>query len=455
MSKWINLGVAAVLAGLALQAAHAQDPTPAELQAQIRDLQQKLSALEARQSVMQRQSVDATSQRVLDDAQRRSRLIDTSGFTGGFEDDHFVIRSEDKNYSFSPTLVWQFRSVTTWRQQAPGGTEEWDNGFENRRARLGFEGNIINPDFTYRFNFAADRTNSATVNDAYAQYRFNPMWAVRWGQYKDPWTQEENVNDARVMAVERSLLNAQIGGANTGWVQGVNLIYGDAKPWVMCFVVHDGAASRDTTFQDGPASATPLLGGASEAWGVTGRAHYFVKGNGKEYADFTASGNTEDLLVFGAGADLTQGGSNNILFHTVDVQWENTHGLALFGEYMALYRDISTGTTGAGGVAPGTFYDWGFLVQAGYMLDRHWEVFGRADWTQRDKSAYNPGRPVTETSIYEFTGGVNYYVWKYHARFTMDLNYLPNGVPQDEGGLGYLSSGSNEVVLRSQFTLAL
>src|SRR5207249_4623623 len=82
-------------------------------------------------------------------------------------------------------------------------------------------------------------------------------------------------------------------------------------------------------------------------------------------------------------------------------------------------------------------------------------VFARADWTQLDKGAFNPGRPVTETSIYEFTGGVNYYVWKYHAKFTIDLNYLPNGVPQDAAGLGYLSSGSNELVLRSQFQLAL
>ena len=29
-------------------------------------------------------------------------------------------------------------------------------------------------------------------------------------------------------------------------------------------------------------------------------------------------------------------------------------------------------------------YDWGFLVQAGYMLDRQWEVFGRYDYVALD-----------------------------------------------------------------------
>jgi hypothetical protein len=106
-------------------------------------------------------------------------------------------------------------------------------------------------------------------------------------------------------------------------------------------------------------------------------------------------------------------------------------------------------------VAAGNHYDYGFVVQGSYLVTRSWEVFGRYDWTHLDSGAFDPSRADKEKSFHEITAGVNYFLWKHHAKFTADLSYLPNGVPVDLTGLGYLSSGGNEFVLRGQFTLSL
>jgi hypothetical protein len=259
------------------------------------------------------------------------------------------------------------------------------------------------------------------------------------------------------LAVERSALNALIGGAITDRVQGVSISYDNAKPLRGQVVLHDGGNSKDTPFTDTAQNGntglpTTVFGPQVEQYGVTGRVEYFAFGTPKQYEDYTALGNTQDLLVFGAGADFTQGGGNSAIFHTVDVQYENASGLGLYGEYMALSRDIATGT--ATTVPIGNYYDYGFLVQAGYMVAPKWEVFGRADWTRLDAASFASNRVTTKNEVYELTVGVNYYLYKHNAKITVDLNYLPNGSP-DLPGLGYLATDDNSFVLRTQLQLAL
>src|SRR5205085_1942067 len=96
---------------------------------------------------------------------------------------------------------------------------------------------------------------------------------------------------------------------------------------------------------------------------------YFAFGDRKQYDDFTALGNTTDLLVFGAAADATQVGSDTTYLHTLDAQWENTRGVSLYGAYVGRVVNASGGDS----------YDWGLEAQAAWIFQPKWEAFTRYD----------------------------------------------------------------------------
>ena len=97
-------------------------------------------------------------------------------------------------------------------------------------------------------------------------------------------------------------------------------------------------------------------------------------------------------------------------------QW-NAGPLSVYAAYVGLYTDFGNSTTGAGGG-----YDYGFLAQAGYMLNNDWEVFGRYDYTHLDNQISGD-----EDSFHEVSVGVNYYLHGQNAKISVDAGWLPNG----------------------------
>jgi len=100
-------------------------------------------------------------------------------------------------------------------------------------------------------------------------------------------------------------------------------------------------------------------------------------------------------------------------------------------------------------------YNYGLLVQAGYMLDNNWELFGRYDYTHTDDAIAIGGTGATEDSFHEATFGANYYLHGHNAKFTIDASWLFNGAPTGLTNLGILNSDDNEFVIRTQFQLML
>jgi hypothetical protein len=199
----------------------------------------------------------------------------------------------------------------------------------------------------------------------------------------------------------------------------------------------DGIGSQDTTFRDFPAN--------SADWGTAGRVEWFAIGKSREaYRDFTALGTKEDLLVFGAGGDITQAGSDTQYLHTIDAQWESPKGCSAYVAYLARYVDTSAGNA----------YDWGILAQAGYLFQPKWEGFVRYDFIKLNNDVVFP-TGGSEDTFHEFTLGVNYYVHGHAVKFTVDGSYLPNGSPSDQVGLGEFAGDDAEFALRAQFQLVL
>jgi hypothetical protein len=436
-------------------ATYAADAQP---DARIAELEAKVAQLEAKQATNSK-DVASTIDSVLRDAEKRSQLLQNSSNMGAGYDNGFFI-SAGEGWTLRPGAFFQFRNVTNWRSDADDdGTgdddDEIENGFEIRRMRLEHNGTAFTRDLEYSFVWDTARNGgSVSLLDAWVKYMFADDWGFRAGQFKDLTTHEKLVSAKRQLAVDRSLLDTAIGGNLYDRVQGVSLIYGgynQNNPINAEAAFHDGLNSKNTDFtkpDNGPGTEDD-----GSDFGVAGRLEWKAMGDWRAYRDFTAMGNKEDLLVLGVAGDWTQFGDGDVFLGTVDAQWENAAGLGIYGAAIVNHRDEEISGIGDDST------DWGALVQVGYMLNPAWELFGRVSYTEFDQEVDLGGD--SEDTFWELTVGVNYYLGNngsagHRAKVTIDVTYLPDGSPEEQGGLGYLgNSGDDEIVVRGQFQLLI
>ncbi len=154
--------------------AHADEPTQPDPQmaAKISELQAQLDQLKLQQAEQQKEiqekDKEASINSVLSDADKHSKNFDITGVGAGYANGRFYLQSDDGNFVWRPWLHLQVRNVTLDRQDfKTNGDDKYDNGFEIRRMRFGFDGNMFTPDLTYFFNWATVRANgTATVKSS-------------------------------------------------------------------------------------------------------------------------------------------------------------------------------------------------------------------------------------------------------------------------------------------------
>jgi len=449
--------LAAVAGALSMGAVatYAAEPSQAD---QISALEAKVAALEAKQASNSK-DVAATIDSVLRDAEQRSQLLQNMGDMGAGYDNGFYIRSGE-GWVMRPGVFFQFRNVTNWAEDSKHAGEDnsIENGFEVTRLRLELEGTAFTKDLEYCFVWESDapNDNSMSLLDAYVRYMFADEWGVRAGQYKAITTHEFLTSEKRQLLVERSMVDALIGGASYNRVQGASLIYGGYNkdnPLSAEVSFHDGPNSGNTDFRKSNNNPLNPTENGSD-FGLGGRAEYKVMGDWRDYRDFTGMGNKSDLLVIGGGADWSQFGDGNLYLLTLDGQWENSAGLGIYAAGLISYKDDDF--FGPGG---DNSTDWGFVAQIGYMLNPSWELAGRISYTHYD--AEQVVGVVSEDSFWEFTVGVNYYLGNngsagHRAKISLDVSYLPDGSPRNLGFQDYqINDGNDEVVIRGQFQLLI
>ena len=141
------------------------------------------------------------------------------------------------------------------------------------------------------------------------------------------------------------------------------------------------------------------------------------------------------------------------------MQYESETGLSLFAAYLGRYTRNNGQPPGSNGGATGNgpvadTYDASVRVQAGYVIDSHWEPFVRYEYLWFDPAMLPAG--ASHKPVHEIAAGVNYYFFRHRAKFTADVLYLPNGCPLNDDGAGILATkGGQEIVLRAQFQLIL
>jgi hypothetical protein len=448
-------------------------------------LQAELDQLKAQQKEQQQQAIvrdqEMAMKQTLDDADHRSRMLDSVGFSAGYKDNRFFIGSDDGNFNLRPWYHIQIRNVTLDRQDfnyGGKGKDEIDNGFEIRRMKIGLDGNMFSPDFTYFFNWATSRaSSSATVKsstgatvgtvsnslggvpileEAWVKYNFhNTPFFIKAGQIKDPLLHDQVVSSRYQQSAERSL-TADVFANGDAFTEGATIIY-DPKSSVRTEAgVNHGLRSANTNFFG-------TDNGNSYNWGVAGRAEFKMFGRWQDYSQVGAVGVAKPLWVIGVGADSSERGHAMQTVGVVDTSYADPSGLNFYGAYVNRYTTHNFGfqTQSATGASIGTpdpavagkaTDEYSILGEAGYIIGGHFEPFGRFEIFKVQGTAAG-----SRNYFQVLTAGTNYYFVGHRAKLTAEVEYLPNGIPFDDGASDIYTSApkKGELMGEVQFQLLL
>src|SRR5450432_1837367 len=108
--KFMAIPLVAVALSMSGGAVRAAEPTTSELMQQINQLQAKVQQLETKQEAIASKDVDATVDQVLQDADKRSQLLQMEGFTAGWQQGKgFRIQDAQGNFVLHPFFQAQLR----------------------------------------------------------------------------------------------------------------------------------------------------------------------------------------------------------------------------------------------------------------------------------------------------------------------------------------------------------
>jgi hypothetical protein len=458
MSLTNRVGLLAGFATLALSGAVFAQTHDASSQAltEIAKLKAELAEIKSQQGdnwlTEQRASeIRSLVQDVLADADTRASL-QSSGMTAGW-DKGFFLASPDGNFKLRVKGQIQFRYVYNYRDINTDLGDRYTKGFENRRTKLTFEGNIFDKTWLYKVQAAFNRgvldddgqtasdSGAAQLEDAWIQKDFENGMYLRMGQYKPPFLREELVSSSRQLLIERSLLNERY---NQDYSQGISLGY-ETDMFRLEGMFSDGIGDRNAwgpSYQNSPWQQT------TTEYALTARGEFKVAGEWSQFDDFTSWSGEPFGLMIGAAAnwqrqeDGTNGpASGQQLGATVDVSAE-FGGANLYGAFIWVNPDIDDN-------AGNDRNEIGFLVQGGFMIvPDTFEIFARYEWSDPDQD--------TQDDLNMITAGANWYFAKHAAKLSVDFGFSLEDFDSDyaNSGAGWLV-GFNEfqLVARAQFQL--
>ena len=262
-------------------------PAPATQPSDLQAMQQQIQKLEAKVNELQTHQNDsqadmtAAVNAVLADADAHTAPVN---FPTGYDPKvGFILQSTDGTFSIHPTAHSSNSAIpATSATTSPAGGggaaggvgDQSTSGFEIAQLRLALDGNLFSPLLTYYFQVGQD-TGVADFGllDAYVTYRLSAQspLALKAGQFKDPIWHEKNLYPSNLMAVDRSLVDAFIGGGQTQRVQGEGILY-DRENLRGQAVFHDGYNSANTPFFDAGGSGAIVGSGGGVTptnWGAS------------------------------------------------------------------------------------------------------------------------------------------------------------------------------------------
>ena len=477
------------------------------LRAELNELRSQNDALAARVDAQDSEwlneeragEVRSLVQDVLADSQSRTSLQDSGMMAGYKAGKGFYLSNQDGSFSLMMSGQLQTRWVmNNSRDEDANGNNingsETSWGFQVRRAKVRFQGNVIDPSWTYAINGSfegpqnggnftpfVDATSGTQSNggtfefqEAFIAKELENGLTLTFGQFKTPWLREELVDSSQQLAVERSVANEFF---NQDRAVGIMASYA-TDSWNVAASYNNGQqtalsqGTRYTNFSNNPTD-----------WAFSARFEYKFSGDWSDFDSFTSSPGDEEAIMIGAAIMGQKYGENaegidvgpvsygldgtEVMGFTVDAT-AKFGGFSLFGSFV--YQSYKAGSgfdlTGVGGnnFDGDKWNPWAVVVQAGYSLNDEWELFAR--WTEGNgdgfdvgdenlAAAFNLGAEGGNPSI--ITVGANYFI-NDNVKFTVDwgINMADNMsiFAGNEASTGWESSNSSDQwVLRAQLQL--
>jgi len=393
------------------------------------------------------------------DAANRTSLL-AAGAEAGHDGKGFYM-ADGENFRLNVGGQIQFRYNMNFRDEdsAEGANDEFTHGFQTRRTKLEFWGNVINPNLHFKVVGAFNRGDSDTdvsddtgasvgsfssgggdfvLEDAWVAYDFNENLTMSWGQFKVPFNREEMVSSKYQLAADRSTMNETFNADRT---QGV------ALEW------HNDNFRIIGGFTDGYRAVNSDFDSSSEAdYALTGRIEYNTTGDWARYEDFTSWRSAENIgLLFGGAIHWQDGGETG---GTVDAELLGlTADVSVEGKGWNLFGSIIWTDTDSAGAADGD--DWGFNLQGGVFVTNKDELFARWDmlFPNDDRAGDDEFTTIT-------FGWNHYFVEESHAaKFTLDLLWYleattDTSIVSPSTGINLLPSDDDDQWgIRAQFQL--
>ncbi len=420
---------------------------------------------------------------VLADSVTRASLQE-SGAVAGW-DKGFFLASDDGNFKL--WIRGQIQARGSYNRVPAAATTTGSHqssneyGFELRRVKLFFMGNIVDPSWQYQVEVSFERngavagSNQVVLENAYVQKVFDGGVFVRAGQWLSEFNQEEMVSSSAQQFAERSIVNQYF---SVKWVQGVELGI-TQEWWNMWLSFNDGGGNRNIQV----IQTSNLV-----EWAATLRSEFKLAGTWAQQRAYQGWIGSEFGAMLGAGVNWQRGtgvqGIRNaisngtipgapgggeqasLLTYTADLGLRGSGWSAnVEGFGNVLYGFAPTA------VLPTQPTSLGVVVQGGVFLSEQLELIARYEglWVSSGIANATVPNALNNQTLNIVTAGFNYYFSKNQCKLTFDAGYAFNAVRFSSGLYGQGLSeadwrstlnaatasggGEGEVVVRTQMQL--
>lgn len=350
--------------------------------------------------------------------------------TAGY-DKGFFIRSADDKFTLGITgRVQPFYSITRSSTPVTGSDDrivDYRNSIEVRRARLVLEGNLHGKDLTYKFQSDFGK-GLVSLKDFHFDVRLKSDLWFRFGQWKKPFSRQQINSSGRLEVTDRSITDRAFGaGRDVGFAFRNNYEKSPELEWTVG--VFSGAGDTPkltgTTTNDPMTNTGTISGGtltnvaAKFKPAIVGRVG-INRGGLKGYSEADLEGGP---LRWGAGASVSLEGDfddDKKSNQKAEVDYMvKANGFSSTGGFYAMTdEDTAAGSS----VTDFETSLIGFHLQAGYMLDKKWQVAGRYALVNDPRT-----KSITAKDQQEISLGGNFYGYGHDAKFAGAVRFIKTG----------------------------
>ncbi|MCC6680536.1 MAG: hypothetical protein IT445_06495 [Phycisphaeraceae bacterium] len=430
-----------ICAGLALGGATlAMADQTADLQARVSQLESQLAQVQKTQSdnwmtERRAEEIKGLISEVLSDADTRASLLQ-DGLTAGHDGKNFFLKSNDGGFVLK--IAGQIDIRALWDMQddrsdsvvqdlnGDGDTEDTvdgvdeddvsveddsDFGFQTRRVKLIFFGNVPGSQIDYKVQLATDRSDgNIYLEDVIIGRAINDNFYISGGKQKLPFLREELTSSAKLIAIDRGLVTEyftlnRAEGAQLDWSNNDNL-------------------KASVAISDGSNTEISDMGADDTDFAVTARADFKVMGDWEAAKDDVAWQGQDNALFIGGAVHYQAGDDNNAditsavadyFAWTVDALYENGGGLSASAAVVGGHTDYDSSAA-----ADRDMY--GIQLTGAYNIDDKWQPYVRWEWIDQDVALAG-----IEDNIQAVTFGVNRFVRGHNVKLTADVVWVYQG----------------------------